>query len=112
MGKKIKMILFVLFSLFLIVSLSKNILDYQSKIQFYNSYKNDLEEAKRKNLALKGQIEKSKDIYSKETDIRNKLNLLKPDELTIIIPITLTPTPTPIPKKEIYRQWIELFIKL
>jgi hypothetical protein len=111
MWNKVKMSLFLVFSFFLILSLSKNIFDYQKKIQFYNSYKNDPEEEKRKNLALKSQIQRSKDLYSKEADIRNKLNLLKPGELTVIIPITLTPTPPPQPKKEIFQQWLELFIK-
>jgi len=45
-----------------------------------------------------------------EKNIRQKLNLLKPNEIAIILPkITPTPSPTPIIKNPPYQQWWKLF---
>lgn len=94
----------------LIVSLTGNIFDYQQKIKFFEQYKKELTEKEEKNKELKSEAVKAKDYYQVEKKIREKLNLLRPDEVAVILPQE-TPTPTPTPKQEKppLRQWIELF---
>lgn len=94
----------------LIVSLTGNIFDYQQKIKFFEQYKKELTEKEEKNKELKSELVKAKDYYQVEKKIREKLNLLKPDEVAVILP-KQTPTSTLTPKQEKppLRQWIELF---
>ena len=67
---------------------------------------------KKKNLELKTQFLKKNDPHEVEKNIRNKLNLSRPEEKTILIPdisptpVPLTPTPAPV-----YLQWWEIFMK-
>jgi len=101
-----KRILYIIIVLFLFFSLTKNLFDYGSTAQFYEGYKKDFEEQKKRNLELKTNILRSKDPNELEKTIRNKLNLTKEGEIAIIVPEptksarVLTPTPAPF-----YQQW-------
>lgn len=110
--KLVKKILSVIFVLFLLFSLTKNLFDYQNSTKFFESYKQDYEEEKKKNLFLKTHILKYKDPNELEKTIRNKLNLTKENEVAVILPEpTKTPTgPTPTPAPN-YQRWFEVFFK-
>lgn len=100
----------LLLALSLIVSLSKNIVDYRKKVTFYKTYQEEYQKQVKKNTQLKGEIAKNNDYYLLEEKIRSQLNLLKEDEVAIILPQpTLSPSPTPEVHKPPYRQWVELF---
>ena len=105
-----KRILITLIVLFFISSLTKNIFDYRNKIQFYESYKKEYEDIKKKNLSLKTQILKQSDPYEVEKTIRNELNLLKENEVDVIVPMptptVVIPTPTLLPN---WQQWYKTF---
>ena len=70
------------------------------------------EEEKKRNISLKTQALKKSDPNEIEKTIRNKLNLAKLNEITIMIEDP-TPTPKPIvtPVLPTYQQWYELFFK-
>ncbi len=108
----IKKIIGVIFVIFLFFSLVKNIFNYTSKNQFYQDYKNDYEKENKKNIELKTEIVKKESVAEVEKTIRNKLNLLKENEVAIILPVPtltiITPTPTPAPN---YIQWWWVFFK-
>ena len=107
----IKKILLLLFILFLFSSLLKNIFNYQNKLQFYQDFKQDYENEKQKNIALKTDVLKKKSMSELEKTIRNKLNLLRPDEVAVSLPsptpAPVTITPTPLPN---YLQWWQVFL--
>jgi cell division protein FtsB len=108
----IKNALMGIISIFLLFSLIKNFSEYQKNIKFYHSFKSDFEAAQQKNNKLRTEIVKENDPSELEKTIRNKLNLLKPNEIAIIVP-TPTPTPfvaTPTPPP-VYKQWVEVFVK-
>ncbi|KKQ37605.1 MAG: hypothetical protein US54_C0030G0012 [Candidatus Roizmanbacteria bacterium GW2011_GWA2_37_7] len=96
--------------IFFILSLTKNIIEYQKNLGFYNEYKNEYTEEKKQNIELKTQLVKAQDINEFEKIVRNKLNLHKSNETIIVVPnpapTTLTPTPTLPPT---YRQWLNVF---
>ena len=98
--------------LFLFFSLSKNILDYRKTLSFYDSFKKDYEKEKKTNITLQTEILKNNDPNELEKTIRNKLSLLKNNEVAVIIP---EPTPTPAPIKKpvlpIYQQWFKVFFR-
>lgn len=107
-----KIFVFIL-AFFLLYSLVKNVINYQEKIQFYQSFKNDYLKEKKGNTELKTKVLKNKDLSQVEKTIRNKLNLLKPDEIALMLPAP-SPTPqifipTPIPN---WLQWWEVFTKI
>lgn len=108
--KILRKIVFFLLALFFLSSLSKNLLDYRKKIAFYEDFKKDYEKEKKRNIELKTQVLKKSDPSEIEKTIRNKLNLLKPDEVAIILkqptPTPLVITPTPLPN---YLQWWKVF---
>jgi|SRR3989339_341005 len=108
----IKKIIGVIFVIFLFSSLIKNVFNYTSKNQFYQDYKNDYEKENKKNIELKTEIVKKQSVAEVEKTIRNKLNLLKENEVAIILPVPtltiITPTPTPVPN---YLQWWNLYFK-
>lgn len=107
-----KKITLFLLTLFLIYSLSKNIIDYQKKIAFFETYQKELQKEQEKNKKLKSDIIKNYDYHTVEKDIRQKLNLLQPDEFAIMLPQpSPTPTPMNIPKKSVPKQWRDLFFK-
>ena len=112
MGKTIRKSVMVIFAFGLIWSLTKNIIDHRQKVKFYESYQTEFDRQKKKQQELKSQIAATKDYYTIEKNIREKLNLLKPDEIALILPPpTIYPTPTPEVIKPPYRQWLELFIQ-
>lgn len=108
--KKLKTFIVALLFLFLFFSLTRNIFDYQKNLAFYKSFKNEYEEERKKKAQLQTETMKSKDLNTIEKTLRNKLNLLKPGEISVIIPNpTPTPkiiTPTPAP---VYQQWLNTF---
>lgn len=106
----IKNIVVFIFITFLIYSLSRSLFDYKKKFSFFEEYKIEWQKQLDKNKKLKSEILKNQDYYTVEKNIRQKLNLLKPNEIAIILPkITATPSPTPEIKKASYEQWLELF---
>lgn len=107
-----KKIIGIIFFVFLFSSLVKNIFNYTSKNQFFLDYKNDYEKENKKNIELKTEIIKKESVTEVEKTIRNELNLLKENEVAIIMPVPtltiITPTPTLAPS---WRQWVNLYIK-
>lgn len=103
-------ILLTILFLFISITFLKNVFDYQGKLTFYQEYKKEYDDQKKKNLTLKTEILKKTDQYEIEKTIRNKLNLSKEGEIDIILPKpSPTPiiiTPTPVPNWE---QWINTF---
>lgn len=103
---------FLLYSIlvFLIISLSKNILEYRRNINFYNDYQEQFNKEKKRNIELKTKLIKVKDVEEFEKTVRNKLNLQKPNETILVIPnptpTLFVPTSTPVPN---YRQWANVF---
>ena len=108
--KLVRKIFVFLLLLFFFSSLTKNFLGYRNKVAFYQNYLNDYEKEKRRNVELKTELLKKSDPNEIEKTIRNKLNLLKPDEVAIILkqpsPTPVVITPTPLPN---YLQWWEVF---
>lgn len=110
--KALKNIVGIFLVVFLLFSLLKNIFNYKDKIKFYENYKKNFEGEKKKNIELKTEVVKKKSTTEVEKTIRNDLNLLKPNEIAIIIP-SPTPRPvtiTPMPGEN-WQQWLELFLK-
>lgn len=105
-----------LFLIFLVIFLSsslvRNIIDYQKKKDFFEKFKTQVEKEKKKQLTLKTEILKKTDAYQLEKTIRNKLNLAKPDETVVILPL---PTPTPklitLPPLPNWQQWWQVFFR-
>lgn len=109
---KVRTILIYIFLAFLFVSLVRNLINYQNKLAFYNGYKNAYEAEKKRNVTLQTQLKEKDDFTQLEEIIRDKLNLLKPGEVAVIIP-SPTPTPdltlpTPAPN---WMQWKNLYFK-
>lgn len=106
----IKKIAVIFLLIFLFYSLISNLFNYQKKFQFYKDYNKDYQDLLEKNKKLKMEILKNQDYYTIERNIREKLNLLRPNEVAIILPKTTpTPSPSPKPQKPVYQQWLELF---
>jgi cell division protein FtsB len=107
----IRKTLLVLLSIFLFFSLTKTIFDYRNTLTFYQGFKSEYDAAKHENIALQTKILRASDPNEMEKTIRNKLNLLKPNEVAIIVPIptptAFVPTPTPAPP---YKEWEEVFL--
>ena len=109
--KLLKKLGIAVFLLFLFFSLTKNIFDYRKTLEFYDSFKKDYEAERKKKISLQTKILKSRDVNEIEKTIRNKLNLLKPGEIAVIIPSpTLTPTPTPSPKP-LFFKWLDWLLQ-
>lgn len=108
----VKTTLAVFLIAFLLFSLLKNIFNYNDKMKFFDDYRHDYEAEKKKNIELKTEMVKKKSVTEVEKTIRNDLNLLKPDEIALILP-----SPTPAPRRITpttappWRQWLDLFIK-
>lgn len=107
-----KKIIGIVFVIFLLSSLVRNIFNYTSKNQFFQDYKNDYEKENKKNIELKTEIVKKQSVSEVEKTIRNDLNMVKENEVAIILPVPtltiITPTPTPAPN---YIQWWRVFFK-
>lgn len=109
--RSVRFIILLLFLMFVFSSLVRNILNYKDKLSFYQQFKKDYEDEKKRNLTLKTGILKQSDPYEIESTIRNKLNLLKEDEMDFILP---QPTPTKIiitpTQKPNWEQWKDLLL--
>ncbi|MEN9327953.1 MAG: hypothetical protein RI947_761 [Candidatus Parcubacteria bacterium] len=98
--------------LFFVYALTRNFVEYKKNVLFYENYKKEYEKEKKNNTVLKTQLLKNSDPHEVEKTIRNKLNLLKSGEVSVIIPlpsptpIITTPTPAPV-----YEQWWDSFFK-
>lgn len=110
--KVVRNSILVIFILFLFSSLVKNLFDYRNKLQFYQQYKKEYDKEKKENITLKTEVLKKTSQTELEKTIRNKLNLLKPDEVAIILPsptpVPIIPTPFPLPN---WQQWWNVFFK-
>jgi hypothetical protein len=89
-----------------------NLFNYKGKLDFYQQFKRNFEKEAKRNIELKTEVVKKKSTEEIEKTIRNDLNLLKSNEVALIIPSpTKTPisvTPTPLPH---WRQWWDLYFK-
>ena len=110
--KAFKNIVLLLLFIFLFSSLLKNLFSYKSKLQFYQQFKQDYEKEKKRQIELKTDVVRKKSQEEIEKTIRNDLNLVKDNEVALILPSpTLAPsrvTPTPAPN---WKQWWDLFFK-
>ncbi len=98
--------------IFFLISLTRNLTEYRKNLTFYSNFKQKYEDEKKRNTTLKTQALKKSDPNEIEKTIRNKLNLAKPNEITVMIP-EATPTPIPVvtPKLPPYQQWIDVFFR-
>lgn len=104
-------LVFAVVMIFLFWSLIRNILDYKEKVKFYEDYKNRYEYEKKQKLSLKTELLKKSSLYEIEKIIRNKLNLLKSEEVALILPQP-TPTPTvisPVPVPN-WKKWLDVYL--
>ena len=110
--KILRTIILIFFVLFLFSSLVRNLFDYRNKLQFYQEYKGEYDKEKKDNITLKTEVLKKTSQTELEKTIRNKLNLLKPDEVAVMLPsptpIPIIPTPIPL---TVWQQWWKLFFK-
>jgi hypothetical protein len=104
---------FAIVFLFLVFSLIKNFSIFQKNISFYKSFKEDMEAEKTKNTRLKTERLLKTSPREVEKTIRNKLSLLKPDEIAIIIPSpSPIPSPSVAPRLPIYQRWWNVFFRI
>lgn len=110
--KKSLMTLFlILVALFFASSLIRSIATYRDKMDFYRTLEAERDKEKTINKKLKSNVRKSHDYYYVERNIREKLNLLKEDEISVILPpLSPTPIPTALPTKTPLQEWKELAI--
>lgn len=107
----IKNVIFTIISAMLLYSLSKSLFTYKDKLSFYDQYSVEQQKLADENKQLKSNIKKAQDSYFVEQQLREKLNLLKKDEVAIILPQqTPTPTPPPFVDKPTWQQWKDLFL--
>lgn len=109
----VKRVFFAVLFAFLLLSLFKNLSSYQRNQSFYKGYVENLEKARQTNVRLKTEKLRKTSLREVEKTIRNKLNLLRPNEIAVIIPPP-SPTPTPIitPELPVYEQWYNVFFKV
>ena len=105
-------VVFFIVLCFLVISLIRNIADYGRNISFYDQTKNNYAKALIENKELKMQKQSSSSPFEVEKNLRNKQNLLRKDEIILIIP-SPSPLPTPFirPTEYPYRQWMRLFFQ-
>lgn len=99
------------FLIFLGFFLTKNIFEYQEKVGFYKQLMNEKNTETKRSQKLNREIARNQDVEQIEKNIRQKLNLLKENEIAIILPnISITPTPQPMPTKTNPELWFELLL--
>lgn len=86
---------------------------YRKNMEFYKSYKENVKLETKRNTELKTQKLLKTSMREVEKTIRNKLGLLKPNEIAVIIPLP-TPSPTPVvtPIRPVYMQWWDTFFRI
>ncbi|MEK9169678.1 MAG: septum formation initiator family protein, partial [Patescibacteria group bacterium] len=84
--KLIKNVVFIFLLIFLFSSLLKNLFSYKSKLDFYQQFKQNFDKEKKRNIELKTEVVRKKSVEEIEKTIRNDLNLLKNNEIALIIP--------------------------
>lgn len=108
--KLISKIFFLIIFLLFLSSLIRNLFNYHNALKFYQQYKINFEKEKEKNRNFKIQMLKKTNVYEVEKTIRNQLNLLKPDEVVVIVPSPLlTPTPSPTKSPVNWEKWLRLY---
>jgi hypothetical protein len=86
--------------------------DYQRNISFYDQTKNNFEKALLENKEVKIHMQAGSSPFEIEKNLRNKQNLLRNNEIIVIIPSpTLIPTPFVRPTGLPYQQWMRLFFQ-
>ena len=106
-----KMVFFIVL-FFLVISLVRNVADYQRNLSFYDQTKNNFDKALLENKELKVHKQADSSPFEVEKNLRNKQNLLRENEIIVIVP-SPSPIPTPIvrPTELPYQQWIRLFFQ-
>jgi len=105
-------VVFIIVLLFLVISLLRNVSDYQRNISFYDQIKNNFDKASQENKALKVHKQAGSSPFEIEKNLRNKQNLIREDELIVIIPSpSVVPTSYVRPTDAPYRQWLQLFFQ-
>ncbi|MEK7079399.1 MAG: septum formation initiator family protein [Patescibacteria group bacterium] len=108
----IRSVFFIILFIFLAFSLIKNFSEYQKNMQFYKNYKETAEAEKKRNIQLKTQKLQKTSVREVEKTIRNKLGLLQPSEIAVIIPPpSPSPTPAITPQIPVYKQWWNVFFR-
>lgn len=109
--KTVKTIGLIFFLLFLTTSFVKNLVDYSSKKAFYENYRTKYETEKKRNIELKTALLKKSDLGEIEKIIRNKLGLLRSDEVAVVMP---RPTPSPVVISPTiapnWKQWVDVYV--
>lgn len=105
-------IVFFIVLFFLVISLIRNVTDYQRNISFYDQTKTNLDRAQLENKELKVRKQAGSSPFEVEKNLRNKQNLLRENEIIVIIP-SPSPFPTPFvrPTDPPYKQWLQLFFQ-
>lgn len=105
-------IVFFIVLFFLVISLIRNVADYQRNISFYDQTKNNFNKSLLENKQLKVSKQAGSSPFEIEKSLRNKQNLLRENEIIVIVP-SPSPFPTPIvrPSEYPYRQWMQLFFQ-
>ncbi|NCO88887.1 hypothetical protein AUK04_02145 [Candidatus Roizmanbacteria bacterium CG2_30_33_16] len=105
-----KQFVYFIIVVFLFYSLTHNFSNYIKNIEYYNKNKENYQKEQKNNITLKTQLRKQQAPSEIEKTIRNQLNLLKPNEVSLIIslptPTPIIPTPSPVPN---YLQWLRIF---
>lgn len=103
---------FLVVLLFLIISLFRNVFDYARNLSFYDQTKTNFDKAVMKNKELRIHKQEDSSPFEIEKNLRNKQNLLRKNEVIVIIP-SPSPFPTPLirPTEFPYRQWMRLFFQ-
>lgn len=105
-------ILFIIVLFFLIVSLIRNVGDYNKNLTFYDETKVNFQAAQEKNKALVIRKRSNSSDFEIEKNLRDKQSLVRDNEYMIIIP---SPSPTPLPYRgpteAPFRQWVRLFFE-
>ncbi|MFH0773545.1 MAG: septum formation initiator family protein [bacterium] len=101
---------FLIVLFFLVISLIRNVADYQRNISFYDQTKSNYTKALLENKQLKVNEQAGSSPFEIEKNLRNKQNLIRDNEIIVIVPPP-SPSPTPFvrPKEPVFMQWMRLF---